>query len=179
MLVHDVTHVALDSFRQRSAGKKIVLIYPWTNYRNLFLTYFLSSAREGLLYYRINDDQVSLNAWVGGMMEEFQSVLNNFGNNLQQALQEGKPAQIGEALAADLGHYSSEPLILFIDELDRVAIDSDFNQFIRALVDAADAGIDHDVEPVSFIGAVTGAAIDLGAFSRRRERASTSGTVMG
>ena len=52
-------------------------------------------------------------------------------------------------------------------------------QFIRALVDAADAGIDHDVEPVSFIGAVTGAAIDLGAFSRRRERASTSGTVMG
>lgn len=136
MLVHDVTHVALDSFRQRSAGKKVVLIYPWTNYRNLFLTYFLSSAREGLLYYRINDDQVSLQAWVGGLMEEFRSVLNNFGNNLQQALQEGKPAQIGEALAADLGHYSSEPLILFIDELDRVAIDSDFNQFIRALVNA-------------------------------------------
>lgn len=136
MLVHDVTHVALDSFRQRSAGKKIVLIYPWTNYRNLFLTYFLSSAKEGLLYYRISDEQVSLNDWVGGLVEEFQSVLNNFGSNLQQALKEGKPVNIGEALARDLGSHSSDPLILFIDELDRVAIDADFNQFIRALVAA-------------------------------------------
>ncbi|MEP7290254.1 MAG: BTAD domain-containing putative transcriptional regulator [Chloroflexota bacterium] len=134
MLVHDVTHVALDSFRQRSAGKKIVLIYPWTNYRNLFLTYFLSSAQEGLLYYRINDDQVSLNDWLSGLIEEFQGVLHNFGSNLQQALKEGKPADIGAALATDLGAYSSDPLILFIDELDRVAIDADFNQFIRALV---------------------------------------------
>ena len=61
MLVHDVTHVSLDSFRQRSAGKKIVLIYPWTHYRNLFLTYFLSNAQEGLLYYRVSDNQVALN----------------------------------------------------------------------------------------------------------------------
>ena len=136
MLVHEVTHVSLDSFRQRSAGKKIVLIYPWTNYRNLFLTYFLSSAREGLLYYRVGDDQVSLNDWLSGLLEEFQSVLGNFGDNLQQALKEGKPAKIGEALAADLGSYNGDPLILFIDELDRVAMDADFNQFIRALVSA-------------------------------------------
>ena len=52
-------------------------------------------------------------------------------------------------------------------------------QFMRALVDAADAGIDHDVEPVRFKGALTGRDINLGAFSRLREPASTSGTVMG
>jgi two-component SAPR family response regulator len=136
MLVQEVTHVSLDSFRQRSDGKKIVLIYPWTNYRNLFLSYFLSSAKEGLLYYRVSDEQVALNEWLGGLVEEFQSVLGNFGNNLQQALAEGKPAAIGAALAADLGAYSSDALILFIDELDRVALDADFNQFIRALVSA-------------------------------------------
>jgi two-component SAPR family response regulator len=136
MLAHEVTHVSLDSFRQRSAGKKIVLIYPWTNYRNLFLSYFLASAQEGLLYYRVNDEQVALAEWLSGLVEEFQSVLGNFGNNLQQALAEGKPAAIGEALAADLRVYSSEPLILFVDELDRVAMDADFNQFIRALVGA-------------------------------------------
>ena len=136
MLVHDVTHVSLDSFRQRSAGKKIVLIYPWTHYRNLFLTYFLSNAQEGLLYYRVSDNQVALNDWLTGLMEEFRSVLGEFGSNLQQALADGKPARIGEALAADLKAASSEPLILFIDELDRVAMDADFNQFIRALVGA-------------------------------------------
>jgi glycine/D-amino acid oxidase-like deaminating enzyme len=52
-------------------------------------------------------------------------------------------------------------------------------QFMRALVDAADAGIDHDAEPVQFRGALTGRTIDLGAFSRRRTPAQTSGTVMG
>ena len=52
-------------------------------------------------------------------------------------------------------------------------------QFIRALVDAADAGVDHDAEPVQFTGAVTGRTIDLGAFSRLPRPAATSGTVMG
>ena len=52
-------------------------------------------------------------------------------------------------------------------------------QFIRALVDAADAGVDHDTDPVQFRGARTGRHIDLAAFSRLRSPSATSGTVMG
>jgi glycine/D-amino acid oxidase-like deaminating enzyme len=52
-------------------------------------------------------------------------------------------------------------------------------QFIRALVDASDAGVDHDLEPVQFVGPLTGRTINLGAFSRLREPSATSGTVMG
>lgn len=52
-------------------------------------------------------------------------------------------------------------------------------QFMKALIDAADAGVDHDAEPVQFTGLTTGRTINLGAFSRRRDRAVTSGTVMG
>ncbi|MFZ4719677.1 MAG: NAD(P)/FAD-dependent oxidoreductase [Ilumatobacteraceae bacterium] len=52
-------------------------------------------------------------------------------------------------------------------------------KFIRALVDAARDGQDHDLQPVQFTGERTGRTIDLGAFSRRRDRALTSGTVMG
>jgi hypothetical protein len=52
-------------------------------------------------------------------------------------------------------------------------------QFIRALVDAADRGTDHDAEPVQFVGRRTGRAINVGAFSRHRDPAVTSGTVMG
>ena len=51
--------------------------------------------------------------------------------------------------------------------------------FMRAIIDASVAGHDHDADPVQFTGARTGRTIDLGAFSRRRERAVTSGTVMG
>ncbi|MDQ3738097.1 MAG: FAD-binding oxidoreductase [Actinomycetota bacterium] len=52
-------------------------------------------------------------------------------------------------------------------------------QFIRALVDAAADGIDHDIDPVQFTGARTGRQINLGAFSRLRQPSATSGTVMG
>jgi sarcosine oxidase, subunit beta len=52
-------------------------------------------------------------------------------------------------------------------------------QFMRALVDAAAAGVDHDRDPVQFTGPVTGRTIDLGAFSRLRAPSATSGTVMG
>ncbi len=52
-------------------------------------------------------------------------------------------------------------------------------QYLRAIIDATMGGHDHDAEPIQFTGAFTGDTIDLGAFSRRREPAVTSGTVMG
>jgi sarcosine oxidase subunit beta len=52
-------------------------------------------------------------------------------------------------------------------------------RFVAALVEAADRGVDHDLQPVSIVGPRTGRTIDLAAFSRRRQPALTSGTVMG
>ncbi|MDG2111139.1 MAG: FAD-dependent oxidoreductase [Actinomycetota bacterium] len=52
-------------------------------------------------------------------------------------------------------------------------------QFLRDIIDATMSGHDHDADPVRFRGAFTGREINLGAFSRRRDRADTSGTVMG
>lgn len=52
-------------------------------------------------------------------------------------------------------------------------------RFVRALVDAADAGIDHDASPVTVTGPRTGRTIELSAFSRLRPPSATSGTVMG
>jgi DNA-binding SARP family transcriptional activator len=136
MHLHQITNVSLESFRKRSEGRKIVLIYPWTSYRNLFLTYFLESAKEGLLYYRISEEQKTLSDWLHTLLDEFTTVLDGFGANLKTALEDGNPTQIGEAFAADLAAYSSQPITLFIDELDRVPMDADFNQFIKALVAA-------------------------------------------
>ncbi len=51
--------------------------------------------------------------------------------------------------------------------------------FMAELVAAAERGVDHDVDPVSYVGRRTGRAIDIGAFSRRRDRAATSGSVLG
>src|SRR5687768_776782 len=108
MIVQAITRVSLESFRERSGGKKIVLLYPWTNYRNLFLTHFLSSAKEGLLYYRIPNEVTTLADWLADLANEFDSVLGGFGENLRSVVQDGKPDELGEALAADLVAYSSD-----------------------------------------------------------------------
>lgn len=137
-MIHQVvTRVSLESFKARSEGKKVILLYPWTNYRNLFLGHFLSSAKEGLLYYRIPANHTDLTAWLEDLVNELDSVLNGFGSRLHMAIQNNVPERsLGEALAADLGAYSQDRLILFIDELDRVEFDEKFNEFVTGLVDA-------------------------------------------
>lgn len=134
MIVRDITRVSLDSFRERSEGKKVVLLYPWTNYRNLFLTHFLSSAKEGLLYYRIPGEVNTIAEWLTDLVKEFSIVLEDFGQQVQQNLDSRDPSALGAALAQDLISYSSEPVVLFIDELDRMPLDDEFHQFINALV---------------------------------------------
>jgi sarcosine oxidase, subunit beta len=53
-------------------------------------------------------------------------------------------------------------------------------RFIAALVAGAEAGHDHDADPIRYRGGHTGVTINLGAFSRRRPvNTSSSGTVMG
>lgn len=136
-MIHQVvTRVSFDSFRERSSGRKVVLLYPWTNYRNLFLSHFLASAKDGLLYYRIPYDEARLNDWVEGLVEELDEVLDGFGENAKALLEKDSPAELGEALAADIAAYSSDPVVLFIDELDRVPLDDSFRKFVRALVDS-------------------------------------------
>jgi two-component SAPR family response regulator len=129
-----ITRVSMDSFRKRSAGKKIVLLYPWSSYRNVFLSHFLNQAEEGLLYYRVADQVSSLADWMEDLAAELNGVLGGFGENLAKSKKSAKPATLGEALAKDLSAYSSKGVILYIDELDRVPFDDEFTKFISALL---------------------------------------------
>jgi len=136
-----VTRVSSDSFREKATGKKVVLIYPWTNYRNLYLTHFLSNSAEGFLYYRIPHDIDNLSEWLQALADELHSVMDGFGKNTNAALANGgEPSVLGEALAADLGDAADDQLTLFIDELDRIPFDEDFNIFARSLVAALPPG---------------------------------------
>ncbi len=142
-MVHEVvTKVTLESFRERASGKKVVLLYPWTNYRTLFLTYFYQNNHAGLLYYRITEEQTSLTLWLSGMIQEFEQVKGNFGTALKSALGSRKKAGgLAEALAADLGAIKAEETTLYIDELDRLPFDNEFDKFITTLVAALPAHV--------------------------------------
>lgn len=137
MIEEAVTQVTLESFRKRARGKKVVLLYPWTNYRTLFLTYFFQYKQPGLLYYRITDEQTSLTAWLQGMVEELGTQIPNFGAALKPVMgSRKKGAAMGEALAYDLAAIQAEQTTLYIDELDRVPFDAEFDKFITHLVAA-------------------------------------------
>ena len=134
MLSHNVTSVSFDSFRASSAGKRVILLYPWSNHRNIFLNYFLNDLNNGLLYYRIPERVTSLANWMRGLLDEIRQVAPGFGSTLAPALENGSATDIGAALAADLASLDRERIVLYLDELDRVPQDEDFNQFISALV---------------------------------------------
>ena len=135
MLSHEVTSMTFESFREVSRDKKVVLLYPWTNFRNIFLSYFLHDSAEGLLYHRIPENSTSLQQWVSGLFQELRLVLDGFGGQLESALESGSPHDLGAALAADIGSANLDRPVLFLDELDRVPQNADFREFMNALVE--------------------------------------------
>jgi len=52
-------------------------------------------------------------------------------------------------------------------------------RIMLALVEADEAGRDHDADPVQVPLPHTGRSLDLGAFSRNRPPTATTGTVLG
>jgi len=138
MFLHKVTHVSLDSFYEKSKNKRVVLLYPWTNYRNLFLAYFLNSGQDGLLYYRVigQAQPVTIQEVAADMIDQISRVVGTFGKKTRAALKKNNPTQIGEALAADLGAHAKSPVVLYIDEVDKIDLDDAFTRFIEAFVGA-------------------------------------------
>lgn len=136
MVSQEITKMDWDTFAERASSKKVLLMYPWTNYRNLFLTHLLKLVDTGLLYYRITDETNRLAIWVKAMTAELGGTLDNFGGKLDSAL-DGQPKAkaLGEALAADLNAFAGdEKVVLFIDEFDKVPLNGEFKEFIKAAV---------------------------------------------
>lgn len=126
-----ITKVSVESFRERTGGKKVVLLYPWTSYRNLFLSHFLVTSGDGLLYYRIPQKTSAIENWYNGLINQLNDVTGGFGNTVSNQ----SPTDMGESLANHLNAYSNnQPIVLFIDELDHVRFDDGFNAFVGALV---------------------------------------------
>jgi DNA-binding SARP family transcriptional activator len=140
MIHQTVTRVSLDSFRERAAGKKVILLYPWLNYRNLFLSHFLAADHSGLLYYRIPAEVTTPGAWVRGLIDDLAPGLAGFGAQVRHLPDDAAPDALGEALAADLAACAPLPGVLFVDEMDRVQLSPAFEAFFTVLVGALAPG---------------------------------------
>ena len=134
MLSHRVTSVSFESFRTSAEGKKVIILYPWTNHRNLFLSYFLHDSSKGLLYYRLPEHTRGLAHWLRGLVDEIRLIEAGFGRSLENILAKGTASEFGDALAADIAALELHRVVLYLDELDRVPQDAAFCQFMNAMI---------------------------------------------
>lgn len=138
-MIADVTRVSYESFRDRTAGKKLVLLAPNSAYRGVLLGYFLRAPGEAPLYYRIPAGETTIPALVRGLADEMDATLQPedaaaFSGPLRSALNDPSALRLAEALAAGLGALRRSPAVLFIDEFDQLQVNADFHTFVMTLV---------------------------------------------
>lgn len=137
MMYQDVTRVSLDDFRKKTQGKRLVLLYPWTHYRNVFLSHFLADDSQTVVYYCVPHPVKNVRDWLSDMTTTFKASYPDFGEKLTEALKKKSPSAelMAESLASDLGVLGKKPVTLYIDQLDNVPFDEKFNDFILNFID--------------------------------------------
>lgn len=127
-----ITGISQQDFHEKIREAQITLLYPWNPYRNAFLAYVVQDSDKEMVYYRLTDDDISLQDWLANMGEALATELNGY-----HPAPDGDPTAWGAALAEHANAAAeSHPIWLFLDEMDRVPHDDKLNQFVIALVDA-------------------------------------------
>ncbi len=144
MLLKSITGLSPDDFRDKVREAKLLLLYPWTTYRNVFLAYIVDDVDKDLIYYRVAETDLSVREWLTNMQAHLSGQTTNMGTALQEALNEEDPIRWAEALIADLQTFSQQhgkPIWMFIDEVDRIPHSDELRQFITTMVKGAGPNI--------------------------------------
>ncbi len=126
-----ITGISQQDFHEKIRESQITLLYPWNPYRNAFLAYVVHDSDKEMVYYRLTDDDISLQDWLSNMGETLTTELNNYS-----PAADTDPVSWGAALADHINSYAKEPIWFFLDEIDRVPHDDQLNQFVISLVDS-------------------------------------------
>lgn len=137
MMYQEITRVSLDEFRQKTHGKRLVLLYPQTPYRNLFLSHFLADDSQILVYYCVPNHTKNVREWLADMVTTLKTSYPSFGEKLGEAVKKKSPSAeyLAESLSSDLSALGKKPVTLYIDQLDNVPFDEKFNDFIINFID--------------------------------------------
>lgn len=136
MLTLQNAEVSLNSFREQSAGKRIVFFYPWENFRSDLLSHYLTQEHREVLYYRVTADESALPQMLNGIVEEFNRVLGTFGTNTVESLASHDALRMAQALASDLNGLPFRPVVVFFDQFERLPVDGELTEFLETLVES-------------------------------------------
>jgi len=114
--------------QERIQDKRLILLYPTALRRNLILAQLMSLFEDRLIYFRAIGEGISTLDWIQALFAEIASTL---GTELGESKD---PAEIGKRLAEALNGYAVQPVMLYLDEIERVRPEADLHAFIRALL---------------------------------------------
>jgi len=126
-----LTNITVDEFSNLVATHKVILLYPQTSYRNLFLSYILDTVENEFLYYRIKPDETTITDSLSGLIEE---IGNDFGGKIRSELKTGNVEKLARALAEELKQMGSDT-ILYLDEADYLELNDDYRLFFTGLAE--------------------------------------------
>ncbi|MDQ7027974.1 MAG: bacterial transcriptional activator domain-containing protein [Anaerolineae bacterium] len=116
-------------------NKKIIILYPRTTYRNLFLSYILDDKSKSVLYYRIDGENITLSDFIANLITEFSETVAGFGSQTAKLLGKGSPSELAKTLVADINAATAnQNCVLYLDEFDAIEIGSAMREFAESLM---------------------------------------------
>lgn len=137
-----LTDLNEDSIASLIENRRLILLAPRLRKRNAYVTWFLESGADAYLYTFTAQD-TDLHTFLGNLLTTVQEIDPKFGRQTSQALstRNVEPADLADALVADLGKARPKPRFLVLDEFDRLVSSPDSDTFFEQLVNALPRGL--------------------------------------
>jgi two-component SAPR family response regulator len=129
MWQESLTNLSFDDFHRKIKDKRLVIFYPKTTYRNLFLSYFLRDTSLSLHYYRLRTNEKTISLALTGLLAEW----SDFGNGLHAMIDKCSTQELALAFAGEL-ELIKNPALIYLDEIDHLTLSIDCNDFFSTLV---------------------------------------------
>ena len=84
MSASNITNLSPEQLKSRLEDKQVILFYPWSSYKNVFLAHFLQDS--SLFYFRPMGSAIPLNDWLQCLADELESGTGTPAQNLRDAL---------------------------------------------------------------------------------------------
>lgn len=137
MSLDSIVNEIYQSFVEKSANARVVLLHSAGRYRPVLLSRLLSAPDVHVFYYAMGPDDIDTVAFLSGFTHDMAEQVPTFGSRVNQVGFDSTDGQVAlvNALVQDLNELSPDPYLLILDEFDQADIADDLQTFIERLID--------------------------------------------
>jgi DNA-binding SARP family transcriptional activator len=141
MQLNRLIGASYQTFQDRAADARVVLLHPESRYRSVLVAQLMREPGLRVFYYAMGPDDVNVHSFLAGITHDLASQHPTFGRYLNRIRfeEQGSTEEILEAFVADLSDLSDEPFLLILDEYDRTDGADDIQAFVSQIILSAPA----------------------------------------